>query len=338
MRILLNAATMLAVGAVLWLGAYLEWQGVRNVVRASRSQGWPSTSGKVIGAETSRDTSTDRDTRQVHVTYSAKTVVQYRAAGRDYATNQIFFGQTLGSSDPSEAELQRLRYPPGAGVPVYYDPRQPWLAVLRPGLHAEAFSLPAAGLAFLLPGLVVTVMLPRIFGTWSGKPDRPGRDMGMVVAASVMAFIFTALGLLALGAGLRRMWNGHAAERWPTTLAEVVFSKVESSDTRDSDDTPSTTFSPSFVYRYEVHGVAHFNNLRRFGHIAGQGQDWAASLTARYPLGTRIPVAYSPADPDIAVLEPGNDSEALWLPGVGLFALLFGIAAFVWIVPGVTRD
>jgi hypothetical protein len=37
------------------------------------------------------------------------------------------------------------------------------------------------------------------------------------------------------------------------------------------------------------------------------------------------------------VLEPGNDSEALWLPGVGLVAFLLGLAAFIWIVPGMAK-
>ena len=46
---------------------------------------------------------------------------------------------------------------------------------------------------------------------------------------------------------------------------------------------------------------------------------------------------YFPADPLVAVLEPGNTSEGLWLPGVGLLALLFGLTTLIWIMPAVAR-
>ncbi len=160
----------------------------------------------------------------------------------------------------------------------------------------------------------------------------------MAAVAAIVAFIFTALGLLGLGAGLGRMWNGPASQRWPTTLGEVVFAKVETSGAHDQQTGErNTTFSPSFLYRYDVDGVRHFNNLRRFGRVEGQGADWASIIASRYPVGTKVPVAYFPTGPDVAVLEPGNDSEALWLPGIGVFAFLLGLASFIWIVPGLAR-
>src|ERR1700722_6024313 len=233
-------AAVVAVGLVVWLGGYLEFQGLRNVVWANRSRTWPTALGTVVSTETSRETSVDRTSREEHVIYAAKTVVRYRVDGRDYATNRVHFGQDLGSSDPSEAELQRLRYPPGGTVRVSYDPQQPWLAILKPGLHAEAFGLVIAGLAFLLPALAAVAMFPNMFRAWSGKPHgHGGGDLGMAAAAAAFALLFTALGLLSLGFGLRRMWIGHASLRWPTILGEVVFANVEQS---------SRASSPRFVY------------------------------------------------------------------------------------------
>ncbi len=170
------AGAVLGEVLVLWLGGYLMFQGIRNVLRAGGRKRWPAIVGNVVGAETSRTTSIDRHTQDLLVDYSTKTVVRYRVEGRDYTTNQIHFGQTLGSSDPSEAELQRLRYPPGAEVRVSYDPRQPWLAVLKPGVHGEAFWLPSTGLAFLLPAVALVPMLPDMFRALRG-PARmaPGR-------------------------------------------------------------------------------------------------------------------------------------------------------------------
>ena len=56
-----------------------------------------------------------------------------------------------------------------------------------------------------------------------------------------------------------------------------------------------------------------------------------------YKAGKAVRVHCLQADPDVAVLETANDSEGLWLPGVGLVALLFGCATLIWIVPAVAK-
>jgi hypothetical protein len=47
-------------------------------------------------------------------------------------------------------------------------------------------------------------------------------------------------------------------------------------------------------------------------------------------LGKEVTVHYSPLNPNLGVLEPGIDREALWLPGAGAAFLLFGLAVFIW--------
>jgi Protein of unknown function (DUF3592) len=141
----------IAVGLVVAFGLYLFGLGLRNVGRAVASSRWPRTAGKVVRSATREQHDADKKSGAASVIYSADTVIQYEVAGKRYSTNLIHFGQTLGSGDESEAELQRLRYPLDGEVSVSYHPSQPWIAAARPGLHAEAFWLPGAGLAFLLP-------------------------------------------------------------------------------------------------------------------------------------------------------------------------------------------
>ncbi len=71
--------------------------------------GWPRTSAKVIRSDTQEQHDVDKKTGDVSVIYSADTVFQYEVGGKQYSTNLIHFGQTLGSGDASEAELQYLR-------------------------------------------------------------------------------------------------------------------------------------------------------------------------------------------------------------------------------------
>ena len=358
---------VIAIGLVAAFGLYLVGLGLRNVSRAAASSRWPRTAGKVVRSATHEEHDVDKKTGDASVTYSADTVIQYEVAGKQYATNLIHFGQTLGSGDASEAELQQLRYPVGGEVPVSYDPSQPWIAAARPGLHGEAFWLPGAGLAFLLPAaLALFVFLTVLRGAPEQQrsddefkksvetaienarrgivppdiPFRPPKDESDVIApvvAGLFGALFCGLGILALSNGAQRMWRGAASEHWPTVEGKVLFSRVNTSETRDSDQQRATTFSPQFVYTYEIGGVKHFNNRRRFGRIEGSGEDWAEDIATRYRVGKGVRVHYFPADPDVAVLEPGNNSEGLWLPGVGLVALLFGLATLIWIVPAVAK-
>lgn len=358
---------VIAIGLVAALGLYVFGLGLRNVGRAAASAHWPRTAGKVVRSETRERHDVDRKTRDVSVIYSADTLIQYEVAGKPYSTNLIHFGQTLGSGDASEAELQRLRYPVGGEVAVSYDPSRPWIAAARPGLHAEAFWLPGAGLALLLPAALAAFVFLTVlraapqqqrdndeFGKSveaaieNGRrgiappdiPFRPPKDESDAIAPVVVGLlgaVFCGLGILALSSGAQRLWRGAASEHWPSAEGKVLFSRVNTSETRDGEGGRGVAFSPQFAYTYEVAGVKHFNNRRRFGQIEGSGEQWAEDIAARYPAGKGVRVSYFPADPDVAVLEPGNSSEGLWLPGVGLVALLFGLAALIWIVPAVAR-
>src|ERR1035437_1992458 len=99
----------IAIGLVGAFGLYLLGLGLRNVGRAAASSRWPRTPGKVVRSDTKVQRDVDKRTRDVSVIYSADTVIQYEVAGKHYATNVIHFGQTLGSGDASEAELQSAR-------------------------------------------------------------------------------------------------------------------------------------------------------------------------------------------------------------------------------------
>src|ERR1039457_2862025 len=124
-----------AIGLVAILGLYLFVKGARNVQRAVASTGWPTTTGMVVKSETTDSIDRTPETGEAVESHSTKTIIRYDANGKTYTTDVIHFGQTLGSSDASEAALQRIRYPVGSEVVVSYDPRAPWIAAIRPGLR-----------------------------------------------------------------------------------------------------------------------------------------------------------------------------------------------------------
>jgi hypothetical protein len=263
--------------------------------------------------------------------YIANLKFQYEVNGQSYRTDQLWFGQTVGSGDSSEAELRRFRYPLGDKVKVSYDPADPSIASVHPGFQAEALWLPGAGLAFLVPAVMAFIIFRSAFQGSSG----------MAVGLTIFTLVFMTIGAVILffgGRGVLRAWQ---SQRWPTTRGVVVYGRTEESQssttTDDDEEMVSTTYGARLVYRYEVDGRTHYSNTRTFGQLAGSDAEWASRIAALYPLGREVTVAYRPDAPDIATIETGVSKEAWWAPGAGAAFFLFGLAALVFGVPALTK-
>ena len=280
-------------------------------------------------SDTSASVTADRRTRTSSKTYSANIRFQYQANGRDYTTATLHFGQTVGSGDSSDAELRHDRYPVGAAVVVSYNPKDPSIAAVEPALTRTRFGCPAPGSHLFAPGVMCIVSLFRHVERKRNVRPRPVRC------------IFAAIGVSLLAGGLVNPWRAHGSRSWPQTAGVITYGVIDESNsvTRDSegDTIRSTSSGAHLVYRYEVNGMKHYSNVRFFGQLAGASGDWASGIAARYPRGKTVQVAYSPENPDLAVLEPGIDREAFWLPGAWAAFLLFGLAVFIWGIPALTR-
>lgn len=363
------AVGLFVVGLLVLSGLYLLIKGARNVQRALASRKWPVAEGIVVHSETTRTVTKGTRRTAASVTFSTDTVIRYAVGDKEYSTNVLHFGQTLGSDDKSEAALLHLRYPEGKQVSVSYDPAAPWIGVMKPGLHPEAFWLPGASLALLIPAAICLMVGPGIVrdigagnkadrafqdaveraiddakrGVTPVEPATPPPDTSgdrtMAFVAVAFGALACGLGVLALTAGMQRMWRGEASRSWPTTAGVVVVASKGSTDDEETvDDTTDIAWYARFVYQYKVAGSDHYNNLRRFAQVEGGGGSEAAEqIATRYRKGAKVTVSYFPTDPDVAVLEPGNTSAALWMPGLGVVLILFSAAVFLWIVPAVMK-
>ena len=315
------------ISVVVVFGLVIVGMGLRNVWRSLASTKWPRVRGAVLESSTSLSLSRDRQTGVKSATYQARITFGYQVGGKSYTTDTLHFGQTVGSGDSSDAELRHRRYPVGAPVSVWYNPADPSIATVKPGVYADVFWLPGAGLAFAVPCIVALLF----FLTMETRVRAFGIAMGLFAA------LICLVGGAMLAAGLARLWHAYASQSWPVTSGEVVYAQQDASTsvTRYDDGTSerATSYGANLVFQYEVGGTVHFANTRRFGHLDAAGKDWADEIARRYPKGAQVKVAYCPSDPDLAVLEPGIDSEAYWLPGAGLAVLLFGLAVLVWGAP-----
>jgi hypothetical protein len=359
---MLKMLAVLILALVAGRGLYLLNDGVRNLLRAGSSAGWPKVQGLVVRTE---------DTRH-ELVYSSQAIVRYTAGGKEYSTDLVSFGESLNPFDRDVAGLLRLRYPDGSKVSVSYDPSEPKIAVLQPGRRAVAFSPLGVSLAFLLPVAFCLMQFPAVSRSLERTSEsiHAIRDMvnqarggdvvrsdgprqieiqgqagaafpmpGFGIIPAIMLAIFGTLacvgGVLLLANGLPKTYYGFVSRGWPTTAGEVIVNDGIAAVSARQRLHNTVILPPAFQYRYEVAGTSHVNSIRRFRTAKRGDNAEQAKMDAPedLPAGTKVKVAYFPADPDISVLEPGNDGAAFVLPGVGFFLLSLSAAIFIWAIP-----
>jgi hypothetical protein len=315
-----------ALGLCLALGLFLIGSGTLAIWNAIASRSWPTAPGVVVSSDRKASKNSDKSS-----TVESVVVARYHVNGREYSTDTQRFGVIFGSTDTSVAELQRLRYPAGSRIPVSYNPSKPELATLEPGFDVNALWTPGGGLALIL----VAVMFASLY-----RDSTALRGGGMAVGALVFSIIFMLIGTPMLIFGGVNLYRAYISQGWPTTKGEIVYDEVDATTTTEEKrgrTQTSTTYGARVIFKYAADGKVRYSNTRRFGELAGADEEWANSIADRYPSGAKLDVYYNPVDPNMAILEPGIQSEAYWLPGAGLAFLLFGIAARLIIVPAL-RD
>jgi hypothetical protein len=120
--------------------------------------------------------------------------------------------------------------------------------------------------------------------------------------------LFLAFGAVGLWRNWRHLGPARASARWPRAAGEIDRSELRVVG-YDEDGEPERR--TSIRYRYRVGGDSYTGARVFFGdslalRFAGPGR----RRLAAYPAGRAVEVAYDPADPTRAVLEPGAGPAA----------------------------
>jgi hypothetical protein len=290
---------------------------LRGTARAAK--GWSRVEGEIIASGVDLPpTHTSDDATD------AAAVVRYRyhAGGAVHENDRIGFGGPSLTTRMLAAK-HAARYPIGAKVDVYVDPRNPARAVLEPGRGDSAAALVVFAVTFaaIAAILVAHALAGHVLYTAKGVPVFAfGLPLAClaVAAASVVSFF-------------RDHQRARASATWPNAPGRITRSAVveETIEERPDEDEREHSAAPRRVRRYHV-------DLRYAYHVGGRdltgtavGSSWtpvfgrradADDAAARYREGQLVTVHYDPADPSAAVIEPG-DGEANMAPLV--FALIF---------------
>ena len=158
--------------AMLAAGAGLLLWGGYEINRAYESRSWPNTQGTITSSYIKKENRKDSN-NSYKTTYYPKVNYQYQVEGKYYSCNRIAFGGVSGGKR-SKAKKVVDRYPSGKKVTVYYNPKDPGVAVLKAGFSWGALFAFLTGLIFFGVG----IMFYRISRRNKEEPYMRGRPPG----------------------------------------------------------------------------------------------------------------------------------------------------------------
>jgi hypothetical protein len=114
----------------LTLGAIAGWFVFRDRRQRRAALSWPATTGRIVESRVEPKTLPgDRPT----IRFAPRIAYEYAVHDRAYRSERIAFADAFWSLAPQGAAATVARYPAGAEVTVYYNPRRPEEAVLERG-------------------------------------------------------------------------------------------------------------------------------------------------------------------------------------------------------------
>ena len=150
-------AVVAAVSLVVLCPGFLIWMAP-NVKRQYESYSWPGVSGVVVG--TSPKTWVDSDKVTM---FFGRALYRYSVDGHEYTSDLTDLGPGTKRSTPREALADVSGYRPGADVRVFYDPADPSVGILEPGIPPVHQGLLVGLLIGSVIGIVTSIF---VVPTW----------------------------------------------------------------------------------------------------------------------------------------------------------------------------
>lgn len=140
------------------------------------------------------------------------------------------------------------------------------------------------------------------------------------------------IGITLIILGISEMRIANSSRSWPATEGTILDSSVQqhvrnrqspASSRISSNNT--TTFSARITYEYSIQEKTFNGSRVAIGDYRSGNRGHAEGVVRKYPPGKSVSVYFNPSSPELAVLEPGVQLQAFFLPGLGAFFLILGI-------------
>lgn len=208
---------------------------------------------------------------------------------------------SLGFGTADNVDQVLKRYPVGATVPVFYDPRNPQDSVLERN--------PPVSFGCLWGGTITVVLLylAVILGTSNAiSINQVFNSAFPQIHHPLLVILSGLLGLLALTTGVWNLLHPRKVLPWVKTKGLIVSSVTESFRDTISAGSHTTLYRPVIEFSYKVEGQEFHSISGSTGVSVASSKGWADDQAARYPAGTEVDVFYNPENPTQSSLKPNT--------------------------------
>ena len=289
-------------------------------VRAARA--WPSVAGKVVasGAEVRKVKVMDSNRAEGHRFEErnfANVVYEYPVAGKKLRNNRVSIGEDLGNFEVAETIA---KYPVGAVVTVYYNPRDPKEAVLERDLPKGLWGCLGIGTV-----IVLAILLGSAIGLHAITEFISGRipQQGNAPAAVAFGAFGTVIAVFALV--LHR--QASLARKWPVVTGTIKLSDIEQYRAARLDDKAGSRimYQRRVSYTYKYNNLTYTNNHATLASSVASSSSWLVrKSTTDYKDGAGVQVFVNPANPSQATLEPrAGFVWVLWLAAAAIWGVAY---------------
>jgi Protein of unknown function (DUF3592) len=139
------------------------------------------------------------------------------------------------------------------------------------------------------------------------KPEKKTNGFAVV--------IFLILGLVGILISLKDIVDARASLKWPTVKGWIVKSEIRISKDK------GTAYCPVLTWNYIVNGKKFNVPNDPFCSTLAQ----AKAKIAKFPMGARVTISYSPSDPGNSTLEPGVLKMPIYVLLLGVVSIVIGL-------------
>ncbi len=301
--------------------ALIAGAALYKYLQVRQASDWPSVMGKVVVSKSEvRKVKTFDDNaasgRGEEERNFAKIVYEYAVDGEKLRCDRVSIGEDLGNFEVAETIA---KYPVGAVVTVYFDPRHPDRAVLERDVPKGVFGcviwMVVIGLGLTFGGLYGFNKLGELIDKASVHPDNVKATMAFGAFGTVLALVAFALQRMAA-----------KARQWPVVQGKIVQSEVEEFRGKTDSGRPQTMYRSriSFAYRYD--SIDYRGGNQTMGtQVVSNMQGFAKRAAAKYPVGKTVQVWVNPQNPSEATLDPS--ARFVWILWIAAFAV-WGVAVY----------
>ncbi|MGL9620588.1 DUF3592 domain-containing protein [Bradyrhizobium sp. U531] len=324
--------TQIAAGIFVLLSGLMLVNLIRMRGRMQAARGWDKVEGIITVSEVDRPAAHASDDQN-----DAKPIIRYRyrAGGQELEGDKVAVGGIAMTTRVLAAKLAG-RYPVGAHVDVYVDPKHPTEALLEPDTAQNVAALVAFTIVF---GLIAGTLTAHAL---AGHVLYAARNVPLFVFA--LPIILLVGGVFCVVAYVRTRRLASASLRWPTAAGRITHCGVIEEvveEKSDDDDKPGISklrhrYQVDLRYAYRVGNRDFTGTEANWGGTMITGlHEVAAKDAARYHPGQSVQVYYDPDRPGHAVLEPSSGEGALApLIGAAVCAVVGGVFLTILIKVG----